>query len=94
MKTVIEETAIELAAAYYEVARQQGLTVKYKSQRQYVKEHWEKFIPKAIEHLTEILKGDYPDAMKNPIYEALIQRANTQPGKINGLPPFDPKFFQ
>lgn len=92
MKTIIEETAIELAAAYYDVARQQGLTTIYKNQRKYVKAHWEKFISKAIEHLNEILKGDYPDAMKAPIYEAFILRANWVPQ--NGLRPFDPKWFQ
>lgn len=93
MKTVIEETAIELAAAVYDETRKRGYQVKYKNQRAYVKANWEKYIPRAIDVLTQMLHGNYPQEMKDTIYDALVHRASTRP-KINGLPEFDPKFFQ
>lgn len=79
MKTIIEETAIELAAALYEEYRMAGFQDKrYKNQRHYVRENFEKFIPKALEQLLEILNGNYPDEMKAPIYEAIKSRADAR----------------
>lgn len=77
--SIIEATAIEMCAAYYDVAMQQGLPTSYKSQRKYVKANWEKFVPKALDALLQILGGDYSDEMKKPIYAAVIERANHQP---------------
>lgn len=77
--SIIESTAIEMCAAFYDVAMQQGLPTTYKSQRKYVKANWEKFIPKALDALMQILGGDYPDEMKKPIYAAVVERANHQP---------------
>lgn len=88
MKTIIEETAIEMAAAFYDSARSRGIPSDYKNQRKYVKANWEKFIPVAIKHLNEILAGDYPESMKQPIYEALLDRANYNP-----KPKFSNRFF-
>jgi len=79
MKTIIEETAIELAAAMYEEYRMAGFNDKrYKNQRHYVRTNFEKFIPKAIEQLLLILNGNYPDEMKAPIYEALLMRSDAR----------------
>lgn len=81
---LIEQTAIELAAAFYDHARCEGLSCKpYKNQRDYVKKNFERFIPKALEHLTTLLEMCSSDIMKNEIYEALLERANYQP-TLNG----------
>lgn len=86
-KSIIEVTAIEMCAEFYDVAMRQGLPTTYKTQRKYVKANWEKFIPVALNALLEILGGDYPEEMKKPIYAAVIERANSQPA-LNIANPF------
>lgn len=82
---IIEQTAMALCAEVWETAAMQGLVMKpYKGQRQFVKKNFTNYIPKAIECLLAILNGDYPDEMKMPIYEALIERADFMP-TINGV---------
>ena len=91
---LIENVAVEFAAAFYENARMIGLSCKpYKNQRDYIKKNFEKFIPKAIEQLTDMLgMSNYSDHVKKEIYEALMERANWTP-TINGTPITDPKLF-
>ncbi len=85
MKTIIEETAIELAAAFYENCRMMGMDCKpYRNQRHYVRNNFEKFIPKAVDLLTSMLDGGYPEEQKKEIYEALLSRAAYRP-TINGV---------
>lgn len=75
--TVIEKTAIELAAVYYEAGRSTGLTSKYKSPRAFARHNFERFIPKAVELLMSMLdRPDIADLMKNEIYSAILERAN------------------
>ena len=53
--TVIEQTAIQLAACFYEAGRSSGLKSKHKNARAYAKANLERFIPKAIDILTTML---------------------------------------
>lgn len=74
---LIEQTAGELAAIFYEAARSSGLKSKHKNARNYAKTNLEKFIPKAVELLLSMLQMNHiSDVLKNEIYEALIERAN------------------
>lgn len=76
--TLIEKTAGELAAAWYEIGRSQGLTSKHKNARKYAKANLEKFIPKAVELLLQMLEphSNATEEMKAEIYEALMERHN------------------
>lgn len=75
--TLIEKTAGELAATWYEIGRGQGMTSKYKNPRAYARANLEQFIPKAIELLISMLgRPDIPDTMKDEIHAALTERAN------------------
>src|SRR5216684_1181391 len=74
---VIEETALALACTWYEIGRGQGLTSKWKNARSYAKANFTKFIPKAVEHLLDILGNpSFPQSAKDVIYEALLERHN------------------
>lgn len=74
---IIEKTALELAASWWEIGRTNGMSSKYKSARQYAKKNLETWIPKAVEILTEMLsKDNIPELMKQEIYTALMERAN------------------
>ncbi len=75
--TVIERTAGELAATWYETGRSQGMTSKYKNARAYAKAYLESYIPLAIQILTSMLsRNDIPEIMKNEIYDSLLERSN------------------
>ena len=56
--TVIEETALSIAAAWYEVGRGQGLTSKWPNAKAYAKANLERFIPNAVSILLDMLKPD------------------------------------
>lgn len=91
---LIEKTATELATVFYEVGRSQGLTSKCKDARHYARVHLEKFIPKAVDYLLDILNNPHtdPDA-KVMIYDALSERMNdpnnVTTSDISGLPDID-----
>lgn len=75
--TVIEKTAAEFAAVWYETGRSQGLTSKWKTPKAYARANFEKFIPKALEILLSMLnRSDIHDLMKEEIYEAIMERHN------------------
>lgn len=90
--TLIEKTALELAATWYEIGRSQGLTSKHKNARKYAKANLEKFIPNAIEILLQMLvpNSNATEAMKAEIYEALMERHN-DPELCAVLPNIDVK---
>ena len=74
---LIEQTAADMAAEYFEIGMSQGLKSKSKTHKQFVHHNIEHFIPKAIEILTEMLHNPAtPDNQKEAIYEALLERAN------------------
>lgn len=86
---VIEKTALELAAVYYEAGRSAGLTSKHKNARAFARANVEKFIPKAVELLMDILgKDSTPQDQKDMIYEAIMERANDTDLSNSGIPVF------
>jgi hypothetical protein len=77
LNPLIFKVAGELAATWYEIGRSQGLKSKWKTPKQYAYNNLEKFVPKAIEHLLDILSNpSFPDLAKAEIYEALIDPIN------------------
>jgi hypothetical protein len=72
---IIERTAAEMCALYYEVGRSQGLKTKYKTHKAFVHKYLENFIPMAVDSLVGML-GDpnTPDIMKEEIFKALEER--------------------
>ena len=75
--TLIEQTAADLCATYYEVGRGQGLKSKHKTHKAFVHAHIERFIPIAVDLLTSMLGMPHvSDDQKVLIHEALIERAN------------------
>ena len=75
--TLIEQTAADLCATYYEVGRSQGLTSKHKTHKAFVHHNIEHFIPIAVDILTTMLGNpNTPDNQKEAIAEALLERAN------------------
>lgn len=86
---LIEQTALNLAATFYEAGRNTGMTSKHKTPQAFAKANLERFIPKAVDILLDILgKPDTPDVMKQAIHEALIERHN-DPTLVEYLPNVD-----
>lgn len=86
---IVEKTAGEMAAVFYEAARSSGLEKiklqgqiinlkKYKNNpRNFARVHLEKFIPAAVHALTEILsRPETSVEQKDIIYNALMERVN------------------
>lgn len=74
---VIEHTALEFAITFYEAGRSSGLTSKYKTARLYALHNYQKFLPKALETLIEMLShDDIHENVKQRIHEAIIERVN------------------
>ena len=85
---IIEKTAGEMAAVFWDAARSSGMTViklqgqainllRYKSPRDFARRHIEKFIPAAVHALTEILsRPETPVEQKEVIYQAIMERVN------------------
>lgn len=91
---LIEVTAGNLAATFYEVGRSQGLPSKHKTTKSYVNAYVEKFIPRAIDLLLDILHNPFTsEEQKSLIYDALSERVNDPSNvtstDIRGLPPLD-----
>lgn len=73
--TLIEKTALEFAAVFYDVGRSQGMTSRHKSARHYAAHNFIKFIPRAVSHLIDILnQPNATPAMKLEIWTALQER--------------------
>lgn len=86
---LIEKTALELAATYYEVGRSQGLTSKFKNARAFAKANVEKYIPMAVKFLMDMLGSpSVPQDQKDMIYDALMERSNDPDLSDIGIPAF------
>lgn len=84
---IIEKTALEFAAVWYDIGRGQGMTSKWKTPRAYARANLEKFIPVALKHLLSMLsRHDISEHMKKEIYDAYIERANDPDLKIFDAP--------
>lgn len=87
---LIEKTALDLAAIYYEAGRASGLTSKHKDPRSFARANVTTFIPKAVELLMDILaKDSTPKAMKDAIYDAFMERTNDVGLANNGIKEFE-----
>lgn len=74
---LIEQTALEFAAVYYEAGRSTGLTSKFKDARAFAKANWPKFIPRVVDHFLDMLNNPkYNKHVKDTIFEALMERHN------------------
>ena len=74
--TVIEKTALEFAAVFYDAARSSGATSKM-TQKAWARKNFHKFIPRAVQTLISMLgRSDISDLMKQEIHTALIERIN------------------
>lgn len=86
---IVEKTAGNFAATFFEASRSSGMTViqlqgdkinllKYKNDpRAFARAHIEKFIPAAVHALTDILaRENTPADQKEVIYQALMERVN------------------
>ncbi|MDE2031407.1 MAG: hypothetical protein KGI58_04080 [Patescibacteria group bacterium] len=88
--TLIEKTALDLACVFYEAGRSSGLTSKYKNPKAYAKKHLTNFIPLAVNYLMDILaKDSTPQAQKDAIYDALMERVNDKDLASTGIPVFE-----
>lgn len=87
---VIEKTALEMAAVFWEAGKSQGLKSKYKDARSYAKRHVKEFIPVAISTLMDMLgKNHIPNEQKDMIYNAFLERTNDHDLASTGIPIFD-----
>lgn len=87
---LIEKTALELAAVFYEACRSSGLTSKHKDARSFAKANVEKFIPKAVNLLMDMISSDaIPEDQKALIYEAFMERTNDKDLSNCGIPVFE-----
>jgi hypothetical protein len=86
---VIEKTALELAAVFYEAGRSSGMTSKHRNAKHFAKANVEKFIPMAVQTLMDML-GDSatPEEQKTMIYDAFLERTNDAELSMNGIPVF------
>jgi hypothetical protein len=74
---LIEKTALEFAAVYYEAGRSSGLTSKHKNAKAFAQANVEKFIPLAVNYLMDMLGSPaYSKEVKDAIYDAFTERAN------------------
>lgn len=72
---LIEQTALKLAATFYEACRNTGLTSKFKTARHYAAANVEKFVPHAIVHLREMwLNQNTPDELRKVLHDMFIER--------------------
>lgn len=70
---LIAKTAKEIANEAYEMcAHDNVFHAEWPDQRVFVRKNWTMFVDSARDALMAILTGDYPEQMKEPIYEAFL----------------------
>lgn len=90
---LIEQTALELAAVYYEAGRSSGLQSKHKNARAFAKANVSTFIPKAVELLMDMLANQAtPQAQRDAIYDAFLERSNDVELSKIGIKAFENPF--
>lgn len=71
---LLKKTAVEMAGAIYEeMARDNAFFAKWPNQRNYIRKNWQFYIKAARTTLAQMLGGNYPEMMKEEIFEALLQ---------------------
>lgn len=74
---LIEQTAAEMACIFWEAGRSAGMPSKYKNARAFARAKLTTFIPKAVQHLIEMISNPATSKeMKDLIYEAIMERVN------------------
>lgn len=75
---LIYKVAAELGGVFYNAGRSSGLHSKHKTAESFAKANIEKFLPKAIQLLMEMLKphSGRSEHEKSAIYEALLDPVN------------------
>lgn len=87
--TLIEMTALQLAATFWEIGRSQGIKSKHKDAKSYAKKYLVNFIPKAVELLMDILANPQtPQTQRDAILDAFLERTNDK-DLANTIPIFD-----
>lgn len=70
---IIADAAKAIARESYEgMAHENEFYAEWPNREQFVAANWRMFVEGARAALLKILSGDYPDAMKEPIYEAML----------------------
>lgn len=91
--TIIEQTALKFATIWYEAGRSTGMTSKHKTARHWAAHNFQKFIPKAVEHLIDSLNSrNVAPEVKHEIYSALMERIHDKDNNAlfdNRLPNID-----
>jgi hypothetical protein len=94
---VIERTAAQMAAVFYEAGMNMGATSRYKSARHFARANVERFVPKAVEYLLEMLnRPDVSNHMKDEIYTAIMERVHDEQTNVmqdNKLPDINIKKY-
>jgi hypothetical protein len=70
---LVKKTAEEMAGVWYDETafHDNAFYAQWKSGDEFIRHHWGMFVKPARETLAKMLAGNYPEAMKNEIYEAL-----------------------
>ncbi len=78
---MVREVAQGICAAFYEQAAHDNVFRRqFPSQRSYVYDKWGAFVDAARAQMAKMLAGNYPETMKNVIYEALQYDAAARGG--------------
>ena len=87
---VIEKTALELAACFFEAGRSSGLTSKHKHAKSFAKANVKIFIPKAVDLLMDILGNpNTPEDQRQMIYDSFMERSNDKELSNIGIKVFE-----
>lgn len=90
---LIERTALEYAAVYYEAGRSTGLKSKWKNPKSFAKNNFEKFIPRVVDDFLTMLNNPTFDASAKDIIWKALQKRHNDPNLQTGneLPNIDVK---
>ena len=87
---LIEQTAAEMAAVFWEAGRSAGMPSRFKNARAFARAKMTTFIPKAVQHLIEVLGNSATTKeMKDLIYEAIMERVNDPDLSNSGIKAFE-----
>ena len=65
-------------AAYEELAKDEMFHKEYPKQNAFIARHWKNFIGHARSSLLQILSGSYPEAIKEEVFEIIVQDRTLQ----------------
>lgn len=70
---LIVKTAMEIAAAHYEMIAKSGVIPISVTQKDFARKAWPQYLTIARSQLQDMLAGGYPETVKQEIYEAFIE---------------------